>query len=140
LRLNGTDTKWVDAHPSGGIDTFYYNASFVVNSISIDPDNWLLKAVNTNQKDETITSIGKSQQAPHSVLLYPNPAHDMLTLITVNNVQQVDVFDITGKRIEGHSLDQDKKQISITRIPNGIYFLHIQTNEGMAVRRLVIYR
>jgi aminopeptidase N len=140
LRLNGTDTKWVDAYPSGGIDTFYYNAPFVINSISIDPDNWLLKAVNTNQKDETITSIGKAQQANNSVLLYPNPAQDMLTIITENNVQQVDVFDITGKHIEGYNLEQDKKQISITTIPNGIYFLQIQTNKGMAVPRLVIYR
>ena len=61
-----------------------------------------------------------------SVMIYPNPATDLL-YIKGNNIQDITIFDITGKFINKYITDNDK--ISISSLNQGVYIIQIQTPE-----------
>jgi len=53
-------------------------------------------------------------------------------------VQQVSVYDTTGKLINTQSFnEQAELQLNVANLASGTYMLHLQTNEGTAVKKLV---
>ncbi|MGD9493644.1 MAG: C10 family peptidase [Bacteroidales bacterium] len=67
---------------------------------------------------------------------YPNPANDMIYLNDASgaNVQYF-IFSSTGQLMQS---DYTNGSISVSDLPAGIYFLQLQTEDGMQVSKLVI--
>jgi len=65
---------------------------------------------------------------------YPNPTTGKLKIISnllraTNNELQVEIFDITGKKLSSHHLIIPlSNQIDISHLQSGIYFLHITSD------------
>lgn len=72
--------------------------------------------------------------------LYPNPATNMATITNNENmvVQQVTVYDIAGKEIKNQTFtNENQVQLNVENLASGTYMLHLQTNEALAVKKLV---
>src|SRR5690606_26410225 len=72
--------------------------------------------------------------------MYPNPATNLVNITNSENmlVEQVTVYDSTGKQLTTQSFNnQTEIQLNIENLANGTYMLHIQTNAGLAVKKLV---
>ena len=72
--------------------------------------------------------------------LYPNPATNVVNITNSENmlVQQIAVYDTAGKLIKTENYNnQPEIQLNIEHLPSGTYMLHIKTNEGTAVKKLV---
>jgi len=72
--------------------------------------------------------------------LYPNPATAIVN-ITNNEqmmVKEVEIYDTAGKLIETQTFnDQTQIQLNISALNSGTYLLHLKTDEGIAVKKLV---
>ena len=72
--------------------------------------------------------------------LFPNPATEIVN-ITNNEqmkVKEVEIYDTAGKLTDTQTFnDQTEIQLNISALNSGTYLLHIQTNEGIAVKKLV---
>lgn len=78
--------------------------------------------------------------APEKFQLYPNPATEKVTISNNANilVQKINVYDLTGKLIKTQSFTNDSEiQLNVENLTTGTYQLHIQTNEGTAVKNLI---
>src|SRR5690606_31477361 len=72
--------------------------------------------------------------------LYPNPATNMVHITNTENmlVNKIEVYDTTGKLITTESYNNETEiQLNVEHLASGTYMLHLQTNEGTAVRKLV---
>src|SRR5690606_35951710 len=72
--------------------------------------------------------------------LYPNPATNVVTITNNENmvVQQVAVYDTTGKLISTQNFsEQAKIQLNVEHLASGTYLLHLQTAQGIAVKKMV---
>jgi len=72
--------------------------------------------------------------------LYPNPASNLVNITNNENmyVKEVAVYDTTGKLITTQNFnEQTEIQLHVENLASGTYLLHLQTNEGMAVKKLV---
>ena len=72
--------------------------------------------------------------------LYPNPATNMVHITNTENmlVNQIEVYDTTGKLITTESYNNETEiQLNVEHLASGTYMLHLQTNEGTAVKKLV---
>jgi hypothetical protein len=82
-----------------------------------------------------ITNVGLANQNKNSnqFQVYPNPAHDRLTIISGTSIQNeintIIITDALGKVVLQKTSNEDKTQIQLNDLPNGIYFLNI-TNEN----------
>jgi len=79
------------------------------------------------------------------ITVYPNPTTGQLTIdngqLTIDNVE---VYDIYGKKtsysltlLPSYSLLTDEVVINISHLPNGIYFIKIQTDKGLINKKVI---
>ena len=72
--------------------------------------------------------------------LYPNPATNIVNITNGENllVQQIAVYDTAGKLITTENYNnQTEIQLNVEHLASGTYLLHLKTNEGTAVKKLV---
>ncbi len=75
------------------------------------------------------------QSLAASLQLYPNPVQDVLHINTQNGVElkQIQVYDVMGKKVlEGKSASLD-----FTGLASGLYFVKVETNQGVLVKRVM---
>ncbi len=72
------------------------------------------------------------------VLLYPNPASQIVTIKTNDNIviTSVEVYDISGKKI-GMELSNENS-LDVSNLADGIYLLNIFSESGGVRKRLII--
>lgn len=66
-----------------------------------------------------------------SVQLYPNPSENFVTVKSPEKINTVTLYNSTGSRI----IATAETTIDVTQLPNGIYFLTIELNNGQTLRR-----
>lgn len=69
--------------------------------------------------------------------LYPNPASGSVTL-SGNSLQEVQIVNQSGLIIYQSKLNDFSTSIDISRIPSGLYFIKVQSAEGVKTEKLVI--
>ena len=68
--------------------------------------------------------------------VYPNPSNDRF-IVKAENMTNITVFNILGEKVMERDLDADSYEIN--GLDNGIYFVNIETENGLAVRKIVKY-
>ncbi len=82
-----------------------------------------------------------------NINLFPNPAFDQMTVTyTMEQAAQVrlTVTDLSGKTISRQEFMADmgdqRTQLDVSNLPQGIYLMHLATAEGSVVRKFVVGR
>ena len=70
--------------------------------------------------------------------LFPNPNTGQFTVQASQiKVQRIEVYNVVGGKVFSQIVNQNSNVITID-LPNGIYFTYIQTEMGVAMKKLVI--
>jgi M6 family metalloprotease-like protein len=80
--------------------------------------------------------IEETTTQDETLVVYPNPVSDQLTL-QGEGIQYVRLITVTGACVFEKSVKHDAFGIDMTALPQGLYFLSIQTEEGMSVKKVV---
>lgn len=73
-----------------------------------------------------------------NVSIYPNPAKDYVYLkFTQNTNANIRIIDISGRVIQEEQMSGNSKNINISNLQNGIYYILID-NEKQPIRRMII--
>ena len=81
-------------------------------------------ACSANAIDEEVSDL----------LIYPNPAQNTLTID--GNYISATIYDIFGKVVSNTYFNQ--KTIDIAVLKNGIYFLYMNTNNSISIKKIII--
>lgn len=81
----------------------------------------------------TISTIGISKEDGISFKVYPNPTSNAVTIETDVHIKSVSIIDMNGTIIQFESTPQ----FSIGNLTTVIYFLEIQTNQGVWRERIL---
>jgi len=80
-----------------------------------------------------VAAVGIDEKATSSVMIYPNPAQDFITIQTSNIVNAVKITDFSGKVLyKGTGTNLDIRNLS-----NGIYFVRVTTDKGTSNAKFV---
>jgi hypothetical protein len=82
--------------------------------------------------------VGTTMVSNDAIQLYPNPAKDEVFIQGINQGFSFQLVDVSGKICLKGTTSGSK--IDVKSIPNGIYFIDIQTNAGAYRKKLVIQR
>ncbi len=75
------------------------------------------------------------------ISISPNPADGVLYVrmnLPPDDGVQIKIFNVYGELIHQQNAKSSNQQIDLTAQPSGIYFLHLQTTQGIAVKKIVI--
>ena len=69
-----------------------------------------------------------------NIKIYPNPANDILQF-DLNTIDKIEIFDVNGNL---KLIDKSVRNINITNLPSGVYFLRIYTDKSIYIEKLII--
>ena len=111
--------------------------STMVNpSAVVKLDNIKLSALQTLPSH--LVSVSKFVASKFNV--FPNPVTDVVTITNSESIgiEQIEIFDISGKTVKSLSFNNENEvQLNLGDFASGMYLLHIKTNEGVAVKKVV---
>jgi Secretion system C-terminal sorting domain/FG-GAP repeat len=134
--LAGASYQWVDCDNSYAIISGETMQSFtpaVIGNYAVIIDDGICI-------DTSICSIYigiKEQDNNVSLFIYPNPTTGKIT-IECENMERVEVVDITGKLVYEQLVLNDVLDIDISGFSKGVYFVKVSTADGVGVERIVL--
>jgi hypothetical protein len=71
--------------------------------------------------------------------LYPNPAHDVVTLSNESNNEPLNatLYNSIGQQIGSYKMTGTRLDIDLGPLPAGMYQLSIETKSGIVTRKVV---
>lgn len=72
--------------------------------------------------------------------MYPNPSEDMISfqLPSDTNKAQVTIFDYLGKSLLKQNISTLNKNLDVSNLSSGIYFVRIQTDSKVGTKKLIV--
>jgi len=137
--IDGTDTT-IAVQNNEIYQSYNFAFSQEIVSVSLDPDNWVLKNV-------TVGDFGLSNNEStlsNNLVIYPNPTEDKLNIKLQNitlKASRLFIFNSQNKLIE--YLDLEGKEFTsfsydTSKLGSGIYFLKLQLEEGLIIKKFMV--
>lgn len=111
-----------------------------VIAADIDGDG-AMDVVSASQNDDKVAwyrnlSLGIEENYAPKVKIYPNPSNGTLFIeLTEANIFQIIIFDVLGKNVL--QIQGNKREIDISGLQSGIYFLRVTTENGTLYRKII---
>lgn len=89
------------------------------------------------------TGIGKINLKANELVLYPNPARELLTIENKSglSMKRLTVYNILGQLVQSSGADSPlKHQLNIAGLAQGTYTLKIETEKGFVTRKFQVNR
>jgi len=77
-----------------------------------------------------VGGVGVDELSQNSIKVYPNPVKDVVTIETGSNIQQVQIFNITGQIVMTTQTSSKSVTMNTSLLKSGIYFLKVKTDSG----------
>jgi len=118
------DPPWPDADGNGKF----------LKLISLSLDNslassWIAVGINT-----VGTAFAAGRQSVH---LFPNPVHDRLWIQAGQEMRTIEIIDLQGRILAGFKPEGTSFVIDSSRLPEGIYFVRINTLRDTRLERFI---
>jgi hypothetical protein len=83
-------------------------------------------------------STGNLIEKPKEILIYPNPATDVITIQMSNTeASTIEIIDVTGKVVLIRNNQAQRATIDINNLPNGIYLVRVSSGSNMEVQKII---
>ncbi|MFA5781323.1 MAG: T9SS type A sorting domain-containing protein [Bacteroidales bacterium] len=107
----------------------------VVGAAAIaDSTNWYFRMLNPNAQNPEISNDEK-------IALYPNPANNVVTLEVLQPMLlqngDVYIYNIQGQLIMQQVINNEKTEINIAQLQQGIYFVRLGSSEGAIIKKFI---
>ena len=82
--------------------------------------------------DAYFLDVDENQEAKNELVLYPNPANDMVRIdgIDANSANEIVIFDIAGRAVKHY---QYCNELNVSDLQNGAYMLRVVMNDGSSM-------
>lgn len=86
---------------------------------------------------ENETELNLEEEIEDGAIVYPNPARDRLSYITDKDVKSIKVFSFNGLLMKDVIITDESETIDISQLNPGIYFISIETEDNVIVKRFI---
>jgi hypothetical protein len=73
----------------------------------------------------------------NDVNVYPNPASDVVRIVSGGTLQTISLIDLVGREVAAQTTSQSETSLAVSSLPGGVYILLVRS-AGAEVRRKII--
>lgn len=84
----------------------------------------------------TITSNSNAEENI-SISIYPNPAHDLLTISSRNLNGVISLYNSIGENLIEQYVNKDDTELRMDKFSSGVYFLKYTGRDGSVIRKVI---
>ena len=107
-----------------GHDTIIYT---VVNACGVASAIFPFKVRSASVCPVGVNTISNTNN--EGIKMFPNPAHNMLTISSIEKVTNVAINNLLGQKVYDHSFNAKEVPVNIADLPNGVYIIKINGSE-----------
>ena len=113
--------------------TYTANGTYTVCQIAYNQCS-----TDTTCSDVIITQVGLDEEALNAYKIFPNPAHDVITIQTQDvNANKIELLSADGKLIQSITPSGASTQITLNQLSTGVYLIRVDINGLTSVKRFV---
>jgi hypothetical protein len=92
---------------------------------------------------DTITimfpAVGINDPTNSSISLYPNPANDVVNIVSTNDIKTVEVLNYIGQMVyTNKNVDLKTVKLNVTGFKSGVYFVKVTTTSGTKTTKITV--
>jgi hypothetical protein len=132
-----TAATYVDTYPSTLVSgTFkYYVTSLYKNSENNDP----LCESSSDTITVTFPAVGMNELTGGQIMVYPNPATEIVNIKSDYTITSVDVMNFVGQAVyTSKNVDARTAKLNVTSFTSGVYFVKVSTTEGIRTVKITV--
>jgi hypothetical protein len=131
---------YLDVHPSTTAPTttwkYFVTAEF---QDSLNPAPPMLCEPSSDTITITFPAVGINDPTNNSLSLYPNPANDVVNIVSTNDIKTIEVLNYIGQTIYTNmNVNLKKVQLNVTSFKAGVYFVKITTTSGIKTTKITV--
>jgi photosystem II stability/assembly factor-like uncharacterized protein len=117
--------------------------SYTVTLVASNTSGPSVPAVRVYNAILCVTNIDENKNSLNNLNVFPNPAHDQLNILlpTGGDIYKVKLTNVVGSVVYEEKTVKGGKEtmsINLTNKAKGIYFLTVESNNGKAIKKIVI--
>jgi hypothetical protein len=85
-------------------------------------------------------NVGVNEVNENFVSIYPNPANDVVNVKMNNTINKIEIVNMNGQVIAESVINNNEGSINTSTIANGMYFLRIETSNGITMNKIQIVK
>jgi hypothetical protein len=85
-----------------------------------------------------LTSVGIGEEEATYVMVYPNPATSVMNIQANENIKNIRVMNLAGQTVVSTAVDAERYQINASDFDAGIYFVQIETDNGITTQKITV--
>jgi len=142
IKVNPTfvmDTTYQEVHPSttepGKTWKYYVTVVFVD---SLNPSHVLCEPP-SDTIIITFPTVGINDLTNNSISLYPNPANDVVNIVSTDDIKTLEVLNYIGQTVyRNNNVNLKKVQLNVTGFKAGVYFVKVTTTSGIKTAKITV--
>lgn len=68
---------------------------------------------------------------------YPNPTSNVVNLSAEKNISKVEIYTITGQKVQSNSVNASQKQLNISNLQRGVYMMEVSIDNAKKTFKIV---
>lgn len=127
---------------ASGADTYEWSTGETGYYIVVCPEGEIAQVTVTGYRGNcsatASTSVSDIQDVTvqPAVKLYPNPARNSVT-VAATGIRSVELVSLMGQTLQRKQVGADCITLELQGLPSGVYFVKIETNESVVVKKLI---
>jgi hypothetical protein len=87
----------------------------------------------------TFPTVGINDLTNNSVSLYPNPANDVVNVVSTNDIKTIEVLNYIGQTVYSNkNVNLKTLQLNVTGFTAGVYFVKVTTASGIKTTKITV--
>jgi hypothetical protein len=83
-------------------------------------------------------NVGIAVNSTEGFFIYPNPAHDNVTVKAPHNISTIRIVDMLGKTvIQQEPVNEKSIQVDTSTLPAGVYFVKVNAGDMQKLIKLI---
>lgn len=130
-------SQHTDKSFSFGADSLQYSHDIADLRSSLDEmENWNITG---DSEGDCSFILAVDKQNLSEIKVHPNPASERITVSNTAKINRLTLVDLSGKQVFSmNAINNTELSFAVDSYLPGIYMLHISTNSGVVVKKIVI--
>lgn len=73
-----------------------------------------------------------------SLSIYPNPANDIVKINSEENLDYIEILNISGQIVSFENVNTNNAEINISNLSSGVYFIKVYTANDVTTQKLIV--
>ncbi len=113
---------------------------YKLNAVWVSGNDTCVSDFSNEACDTLYLSNNEYKAGTNDIIISPNPVSDILSISSPIKLKKISVFNSIGELVFEKKISGKSSSISVASLPNGLYFIKMESEKGVESRKVIVAR